>query len=160
MWSSKIPIHKQKLGHSILYSSHTGLRKFAISLSNVLFVRCDPCIGGTASFSSLCGEWCCELFWNSHVLQLHIVGQAVPEGWIGFADDKRGQVAASRLRDTKAISADKVVGQQLLPIGDLGQGRSDNIPPIRRIAQPADRRHHRILAGEGELHRGTTDGIG
>src|SRR4051794_24731077 len=82
-----------------------------------------PAAGGTASFFSLCGERRGEFFRHRHVLQPHIVGQAVLEGWIGFANDKRGQVAASRLRDTKAISADKVVGQQLLPIGDLGQGR-------------------------------------
>src|SRR3954453_14557451 len=67
----------------------------------------QPC--STALFSSLCGERRGELFRHRHILQLHIIGQAVLEGWIGLTDDKRGQVAAPRLRDTKAISADKVV---------------------------------------------------
>src|SRR3954462_11446998 len=80
-----------------------------------LFARCDSCSRGTASFFSLCGECRGELLGYRHVLQLHLVMQAVLERRIGFTDDKRGQVAASRLRDTKATSADKVAGQQLLP---------------------------------------------
>src|SRR3954451_6918885 len=63
-----------------------------------LFARCDSCSRGTASFFSLCGECRGERFRSRHVLELHIVGQAVLEGRIGFADNKRGQVAASRRR--------------------------------------------------------------
>jgi hypothetical protein len=61
---------------------------------------------------------CRSLFSNSvlrgqslrhrHVLQPYVVGQTVLEWRIGFAKDKRCQIAAGRLGDAEAIGADEV----------------------------------------------------
>src|SRR5215475_12334588 len=101
-----------------------------------------------------------QFFWYRHVLQPDVVGQAVLERWVRLADDEWRQIAASRLGDAEAVGADKLRGHQLFLIGYLRQRRSDDVPTIGFIAESADRRHYRILAGERELHRGATDGVG
>src|SRR5439155_19927516 len=47
-----------------------------------------------------------QSFRYCHVLQLHIVGQAILEWWIGFTNDQRRQIPAGRLGDAEAVDAD------------------------------------------------------
>src|SRR5205814_8298801 len=79
------------------------------------------------------GELPGQSFRYCHVLQLHIVGQAILERWIVFTNDERRQIPASRLGDAAAVDAAEVLGQQLLLIGDLREQRLDDVPPIGHI---------------------------
>src|SRR6516162_2199886 len=106
---------------------------------------------------SLDGEIRNQFFRHRHVLQLHIIRQAILKWRIGFAEYQRRQIAAGRVSDAKAVGADEIGRQQLLLVGDLGERCGDDVPAVGYIAEPADPRHHRVLSGDREFYRRATD---
>src|SRR6516165_6322162 len=118
----------------------------------------EPQGAGSSLFSD--SELRGQFLRHRHVLQLHIIGYAILEWRIGFADDQRRQIAARRLGDAKTVLSDKVGRQQLFLVGDLRERCGDNVPAIGCIAEPADRRHHRALPGDREFDRRATDRVG
>src|ERR1700704_1796649 len=77
-----------------------------------------------------------KLLGNRRVLQLDVVGQTVLVWRRRPALDQRRNVSAAFRRDVKPVFGDEIARHHLFLVGDVGEIRNADAPPIRLFSHP------------------------